>query len=487
VISFEYDPQDAESIYAHACRLTSKDLYFFYQEKCIESSKGKGDLGLLVEKLHFGIEPNSNPEPDFPKVGLELKVTGVRSSANEEMIAKERLVLSMIDYKKLGDEKWETSSFKRKCMYLLVILYRYNKYVPAYHQEFLGAFVWRPSAAEYNVIMSDWMLIQRKVSSGQAHLLSESDTQYLAANTKAANSAVLREQYIETAPKAKPRAFSYKPSFLTHIIKANMDPRYKESTVSIYQPYSDLSTNISKTVDDFLSNELTRKPVNKDTASIVRDSGTSIEAEIEARLRPFVGLTAAEISKITGSKLSSAKNSSRLLVNEMLGYRRDASIAEIVAAGIVIKTVTTKDSCKVPESMSFKQINYRSLLSEVWNPDHGPQAYLREVVTSRYLFLVFDRIGTSMERTFRGAMPFRLPIDAEEEAHWLWERIRDCLRRSEYDLLYSLRSRQYFHVRPKAKNAQDTIVLEDGVNIKKMAYWINRQFLASELKTRGFI
>lgn len=457
MVTFEYDRTNTKSIYLHACRLLNNSLHSIYGEIVLGSPRSKGDLGNLVEKLHFGIENNNNPEPDFVEVGLELKVTGIRYNEEGEPVAKERLALSMIDYKTLPLENWDTSSFVKKNMYLLILVYRYQKGEPVYTQQFVGAFTWRPSSRERALIMSDWITIRSKVAAGNAHLLSESDTQYLAANTKGANKNVVREQYIPFAPKAKPRSFSFKASFLTHLIRSNLDRQYQENTVHLYSDGASL------------------EPLN------------SIEDTIAFRVKPFIGMTDKEICSVTGTTMTDAKSATRILLNAMLGFQPGQSIAEIEAAGIVIKTVTTTDSRLLKESMSFKRIDYHDICDEQWHPDDGPQAYFREVVTSRFLFVVFDRHGVSKIRTFKGVMPFCLPSDAEHEAHALWDDIRQCVLHSRYEELYSLKTQSYFHLRPKARNAADRIMTPTGVMAKKYAYWINRSVVFEALRTHGFV
>jgi hypothetical protein len=137
--------------------------------------------------------------------------------------------------------------------------------------------------------------------------------------------------------------------------------------------------------------------------------------------------------------------------------------------------------------MSFKQVDYCRILDEEWNPNEGPQAYFREVVTTRFLLVVFDRKGDSKTRTFKGVVPFTLPADAELEANKFWNSIREHVRKSDYDGLYALRSRKYFHLRPKAQNAVDTVLTPSGVRAKKYAYWINKTVIYDVLKDHGLV
>ena len=63
-----------------------------------DKEANKGELGQLIEKYLFGIENNSDSEPDFMPAGIELKVTPYRKLKNGKLSAKERLVLNVIDF-----------------------------------------------------------------------------------------------------------------------------------------------------------------------------------------------------------------------------------------------------------------------------------------------------------------------------------------------------------------------------------------------------
>ena len=64
-----------------------------------QNLSNKGGLGQMVEQLVFGIQTNSDSEPDFMPAGIELKVTPYKKLKDGKLSAKERLVLNIIDYK----------------------------------------------------------------------------------------------------------------------------------------------------------------------------------------------------------------------------------------------------------------------------------------------------------------------------------------------------------------------------------------------------
>ena len=62
-----------------------------------ENSSNKGGLGQYIEQYLFGIDTNSESEPDFMPAGIELKVTPYKKLKNGKLSAKERLVLNIIE------------------------------------------------------------------------------------------------------------------------------------------------------------------------------------------------------------------------------------------------------------------------------------------------------------------------------------------------------------------------------------------------------
>src|SRR5258706_3263222 len=116
-----YDNENASSIELYAKRLLNKTLRDLYGN--YDTSLGRGALGQAVEKYHFKYSPNSNSEPDFPKAGLELKVSPLRRLKNGDLVAKERLVLNIIDFMEEHKHEWKTSSFWKKNKQLLLMFY----------------------------------------------------------------------------------------------------------------------------------------------------------------------------------------------------------------------------------------------------------------------------------------------------------------------------------------------------------------------------
>ena len=180
-----YDESDLESIIRYASRLTGRSLEELIEggELRIEESRSKGRFGQIVERDYFGIPTNSIAEPDFRKVGMELKVTPMKK-VGKGLVSKERLVLGIIDYDKVPELGFDM--FLKKSSHILIVFYLWEKDEDMLRYRFLKVVDWTPSEDEIRMIESDWNVIEDYVETGRAHLLSEKHTKLLAACTKGA-------------------------------------------------------------------------------------------------------------------------------------------------------------------------------------------------------------------------------------------------------------------------------------------------------------
>ena len=95
--------------------------------KNYNNPKSKGSLGQLIEKHYFFYDINSKSEADFNEAGVELKVTPYTIKSNGDLRAKERLVLTIINYEKdYEEEDFLKSHVYKKCALMLLIYYLYE-------------------------------------------------------------------------------------------------------------------------------------------------------------------------------------------------------------------------------------------------------------------------------------------------------------------------------------------------------------------------
>ncbi|OGH89098.1 MAG: hypothetical protein A2537_01580 [Candidatus Magasanikbacteria bacterium RIFOXYD2_FULL_36_9] len=307
-----------EQVLKKAQTLLNKSLRGIISQETIKSienqigiyeMKRKGFLGDLVEKYFFEINPGNISEPDFTIAGVELKTTPLKKHVKNMFSSKERLVFSMINYDTVVNETWKLSSFLKKNKTLLLMFYLWieNQSILDYEFKFAHLLNLLEDISEEDVfqIQKDWEYIVAKIKRGEAHLLSEGDTYYLGACTKAANSRVVRDQPMNRTP-AKPRAFSFKQQYINYLIQTQLLGR-KTNTDSIFKKQRRLET---------------------------------IEDVIKEKLTPFIGKTDKEIIVTLNVSLNSkSKNYKRSLVNRILEID-SSKIEEFEKANITLKVIT---------------------------------------------------------------------------------------------------------------------------------------------------
>ena len=138
--------------------------------------------------------------------------------------AKERLSLGKINYRDENWNEYEESRFWTKNHHLLVMYYQYIRNVK--REEFSvekidEILLEELPERDQMIIQHDWEKIARYVKAGKAHELSERDFMYLSPARKGAGGDE-KVKYNDKYPKAKPRAYSFKKSYMTKLFNERM-------------------------------------------------------------------------------------------------------------------------------------------------------------------------------------------------------------------------------------------------------------------------
>ncbi len=429
-----YDKDSAESIFAHALHLTGKSLSEVVDfPDNLENLKDRGQLGTLVEKYYFNHQPPNDHNPDFPNAGVELKVTGVLKHKSGKYVAKERLVLTMINYDHIVKESWLSNSFYNKCKKMIIMFYQYGREIPVVDRKFvLAPLMYEIPDVDLPVIKSDWEKIQAKVIQGKAHELSEGDTFYLGACRKGAGGTKekLKSQPFSTIG-APGRAFSFKQAYLTRLILG-------------FQEESELGVTAELTIE-----EATKR-----------------------RFKPFLGMSVEELSTQLKhqKKDKNHKNFHREIAIRILADG-GSTVAEIAKAGIEMKTVRLKSNGKPKESMSFPAFDFIQIQTEQWE-----ESGFYEKIERKFLFVVY-KVGSDGVERLEKVGYWNMPYEDRLEAERVW---RDTQRRvgtNAHDLPGMTESR-VAHVRPKARNGKDRGITPQGDFRTKQCFWLNASYIA---------
>jgi len=136
----------------------------------IENERAKGQLGQIIEESFFGYEVNSNSEPDFAELGIELKVTPVRRNKNGTLSAKERLVLNIINYHEEVQTKFENSSVWNKNQEILMMFYEWIPKVKRAEYQILKSYLHKFPEDDLAIIKQDWEFIVQKIIDGRRQI-----------------------------------------------------------------------------------------------------------------------------------------------------------------------------------------------------------------------------------------------------------------------------------------------------------------------------
>jgi DNA mismatch repair protein MutH len=403
----------------------------------------KGYLGELIEWYVFGKKPDGLSQADFNIAGVELKATPLKKHATSTYSSKERLV----------KETWEKSSFLKKNKVILLMFYLWiqSQSILDYEFKYIHLLDLLNDLSNEDVfqIQKDWEYIVAKIKRGEAHLLSEGDTYYLGACTKAANSRVVRDQPMSRTP-AKPRAFSFKQQYINYLVQTKLLGR-KTNTDSIFKKQRRIET---------------------------------VENAIKEKFLPFIGKTDKQILKIIHSDIGKkSKSYKRLIVNQILGVKSN-NIEELEKANITLKVITLENSGKLKESISFPAFDYKDLATQVWNNDEDESMadFHLQLETKKFLFVVFQKIKNSEDIMLRKTMFWNFPMRDIKEAENVWQKTVDCINDGRYDELPKIKDSYVAHVRPHGKDSTDTAETPQGTQEMKRCFWLNAKYIQEAIK-----
>lgn len=413
----------------------------------------KGGFGHVIEESHFGYEINSNAEPDFKGLGIELKVTPIKQNKNGTYSAKERLVLNIINYMEEANKTFETSSFWAKNQKLLLMFYKWLPKVDPRDFKIVEAILYEYPEQDLIIIRRDWEKLNQMINDGKAHLLTEKDFEYLSPCTKGANKNSMREQPFNDV-KAKQRAYSLKSSYMTSIIREMIS-------------------------DERLTYFATKEELQKKT----------IEQLLEEKFAPYIGMTREEMAnKLDVTANPKYKSFIPSLISALLGVKGTKlnAIAEFAKANIQFKTVRLQKNGQPKESMSFTNIHFTEIVNEEWE-DSFLYNYFSE---TKLLFVVFQ-FDENDVLYFKGIKLWQMPEETiENELFDYWMEIRRVVNegvqfvQTKKGISNNLPDSEFngkFHVRPKGKDSGDTVALPDGQMITKQGYWFNAGYVGEIL------
>ncbi len=437
----KYDQTDPKSIEKFATRLLQSTLR--KEIFATVETKGKGGFGQVLEKGYFEIDPGNSPEPDFSGAGVELKSFPLKKLKNGQVVAKERMALSMIDYEKVVGETWENCSVMKKNALLLLVAYMHDFDPEVNFMDYVIkiAQLWEFPEEDLKIIRDDWNEIVRIIKEEGPQYLSEGRTMYLGAVTKASTSKDRR-----AISGAKPRAFSLKQPYLTKIVQ-----RILGKVEEVAEP----AVTNSKDYQD----------------------GETFESLVARKFQPYIGKSIAELREELGVTSSlSAKNYVEVITRAALGVKT-RHIEEFDKAGIKMKTIRLQRNGIPKESMSFSSFRFRELAEEEWET-----STLRERLSQRFFFVVFKEDEHGELRLCKVKF-WTMPVTTlDGEVYRVWTLMQKAVRESDPENFPKGKNSPILHVRPHGKNKADVDEMPDGSTTTKRCFWLRNTYVAEQVK-----
>lgn len=455
----KYDRTNRKSVLEFAQKLKGRTL----KEACIGKLEkygidNKGGFGQILEKYYFEYQPNSESRADFEEAGLELKSSPLKLITNGDYRSKERLVLNIINYNDVVNQRFEDSSFWKKNSSILLVFYLCEPEKDLLDFLIKLVDVWDFPKSDIEIIKKDWEFIKLKIAEGRAHELSESDTFYLGACTKGSKGGNPRSQPYSTE-LAKQRAFSLKQGYVNHIIAS-------------------------------IANEPTGQ-FGKLITSVAEVKERSIEDIVISKFAKFYEKSVEQIIQTFGFNLNSkAKSFYADLTKAILGIGPDMEIEEFSKAEIIIKTVRLKENGMPKEDISFPSFKYETLVNEDWD-----ESELKEIFDHKFFFVFFQFRDDVL--ILKKVKFWNMPFKDLEEVRNVWYKTKILVGEGRIvrDISNGVRS-TYFpaksesrvsHVRPHAKNTTDVYplpkpdIFTKNTEYTKHCFWLNNRYIREEI------
>lgn len=515
----QYDETDINSIYQYALGIEGKTLLQILQEANLtkediewvrSKETDKGLPGKIIEASYFGYELNSRQEADFDKVGAELKTTPADvDKSTLRYKSGETISVTQIDFNHPVEDDFYKSHLYDKLKMLLVIFYHRNKELPSkLLYNVFYATLFKPSKEDIAIIESDFHEINRKISTGNAHLLSRSDGTYLSTAPKSTKTVLVEPYY--GGEKIVKRSFTLRKEYV-NVILASYYTRMKDAKEEKFLSEEELLDLKRMTFAEKIQERF--KPFLYESIT-----------QIAETLNLFYEQTGADFTKLDVNTIS--KSTISVLTARMLGLKK-LKCEEFTKAGIVIKTIyfnvhgTNKEKFRLDDVDFLEIYNSPDPHEEIEIDEETGEEYkvirtgwtdselYAQLDSLKYLFVVFQE-DSDGEIIFKGSKLWAMSDEDINLAFKDWLDIKKVLRdgvqltrvawgdgeRTENNFPGVADARR-IHLRPHGEKSfyveangetwgngriSDTEELPGGRRMTRQSYWLNNTFVREIVK-----
>lgn len=149
--------------------------------------RAKGWVGQLVERV-LGADAASRDEPDFRRIGVELKTLPVDGAGRPV----ETTFVATIPLDQVGDVPWEGSRVERKLRRVLWVPVDGRRAMPVAERRIGAALLWSPDPEQEAALRYDWEELSGLIGRGEMEAITAHLGRYLQVRPKAAHSRIRR-------------------------------------------------------------------------------------------------------------------------------------------------------------------------------------------------------------------------------------------------------------------------------------------------------
>lgn len=487
----DFNPESKESIYRYAKKLVGKtfndicnenqystnsffsDVTDVEYKTNYENKSRKGGLGELIEERYFHYKADNEQKADFPEAGVELKVTPYKVNINNSISAKERLIISMINYMEIINMDFYSSNAWKKLENILLVYYLWEPHIENRLDYMINfVYMYTPKAEDLEIIKNDFEKIRQKVLEGKAHELSEGDTLYLGAATKSSNSKARTQQPYSNIP-AKPRAFSLKSSYMSYVLRNYIQKDSGEESILKGKKVSEFEQYVLEKI------EKCKGEKDKDLFNL-----------------------------FLGTETPPDKNKYSRLAFEILGVKTK-NAEEFEKANIRVKAIRVEETNKIREHLTIQRFKVLDLVQQDWE-NSDIYNYLNE---TKFLFVIYKKSVVTGCYHLKGAKFWNMPatiLDGDSlKKDWIRvkkifeEGVKFTVRKGKKvtigNNLPKPAETNFMHVRPKARLAahlingvfygngsleKDSDLLPSGDRMTNQCYWLNKDFILEQIQDK---
>lgn len=185
-----------------------------------------------------------------------------------------------------------------------------------------------------------------------------------------------------------------------------------------------------------------------------------------------------------------AKNILRVIADSLLDYLIGKDYIETYEnSNIQIKTVMVESNNKIKESMSFSLFRYSEFQTIDWEDSDCYKTFSEK----EFMFFIFHRDEKNNEVRLNRIVFWKMNDLDLAECKRVWSETRKRILEAPkpdnqtqiIDLDFPAKKESpVMHVRPHARNKNDTLPLPNGGLMTKRSFWLNNTYIAEIIKER---